>query len=266
MHLLQNCWVVPGDLQNSPRCDLSLSPEASTSACTGEAFKKIVDNPDRPSSAGENYFNSFINPNLTPEVITAYSEAEKQTGVPCEVLAGIHFKEGGNSPDQDLQSGAPLAGRSLIQSAIQAAEELKAKAGGDIVSLEQLIMALSYYNGGGNRNCQAGGSNSCAPTDRCGQTVACTVDVNACRCVGSPEPGSCRANCPNGFPYQFSYPYCSPISTGYDDPYVTNLWKSPMHDQMYILYMYDCTQTKPYVDSRPGTLTVAISLFLQETK
>ena len=66
-----------------------------------------------------------------------------------------------------------------------------------------------------------------------------------------------------GFPYQFNYSYCPPASTGYDDPYVTNLWKSPVHDQMYILYMYDCTQTKPYIDTRPGTLTVAISLFLQ---
>ncbi|HBC45195.1 MAG: hypothetical protein UX08_C0003G0025 [Candidatus Collierbacteria bacterium GW2011_GWB1_45_35] len=266
MHLLQNCWVVPEGLQNSPRCDLSLSPEASTSACTGEAFEKLTGDKTPPSPAGENFFNSFINPKLTPEVISAYAEAEKSTGVPCEVLAGIHFKEGDNNPDQDLQSGAPLAGRSLTESAIAAAEELKAKAGGAITTINQLISALSAYNGGGNSNCQAGGSNSCAPTDRCGQTVACTVDASACKCVGTPEPGSCRANCPTGFPYPFSYPYCPPASTGYDDPYVTNFWISPVHDQMYILYMYDCTQTRPYLDARPGTLTVAISLFLQETK
>jgi len=266
MHILQNCWVVPEGLQNSPRCDLSLSPEATTSACTGEAFEKITGEKTPPSPVGENFFNSFINPKLTPEVISAYAEAEKSTGVPCEVLAGIHFKEGDNNPDQDLQSGAPLAGRSLTESAIVAAEELKAKAGGAITTINQLIMALSAYNGGGNSNCQAGGSNSCAPTDRCGQTVACTVDASACRCVGTPEPGSCRANCPTGFPYPFSYPYCPPASTGYDDPYVTNYWISPVHDQMYILYMYDCTQTRPYLDARPGTLTVAISLFLQETK
>lgn len=266
MHILQNCWVVPEGLQNSPRCDLAFPPEASASACTGEAFEKITGDKTPPSPAGQNFFNSFISPKLTPEVISAYAEAEKATGVPCEVLAGIHFKEGDNNPDQDLQSGAPLAGRSLTQSAIAAAEELKAKAGGTITTINQLIMALSAYNGGGNSNCQAGGSNSCAPTDRCGQTVACTTDPNACKCVGTPEPGSCRANCPTGFPYPFSYSYCPPASIGYDDPYVTNFWISPVHDQMSILYMYDCTATRPYLDARPGTLTVAISLFLQETK
>lgn len=264
MHILQNCWTVPGDLQNSPRCALVFPPEASVSACTGEAFKKIIGDKDKPSGAADSYFNSFISPNLTPEVITAYAVAEQKTGVPCEVLAGIHFKEGSNKPDQDLQSGAPLGGRSLEESAIQAAEELKGKAGGDITTMNQLIKALSYYNGGGNSNCQAGGSSACAPTDRCGQTVACTVDVTACKCAGGPQAGSCRANCSSGFAYPLSYNYCPPASTGYDDPYVTNLWKSPVHDKMYILYMYDCTQTRPYLDSRPGTLTVAIELFLKE--
>jgi len=266
MHMLQNCWTVPFGLQNSPRCQLKFPEQSPTNTCSGEAFKKIVGNPDKPSAAGTSYFNSFINPKLTPEVISAYAEAEKVTGVPCEVLAGIHFKEGDNNPDQDLQSGAPLGGRSLKESAIQAAEELMGKAGGKIIALNQLIKALSYYNGGGNSNCQTGGSYSCpaATTDRCGQTVACASDPKACIC--SPrgvEAGSCRALCTQGFPYQFNYSYCPPASTGYDDPYVTNLWKSPVHDQMYILYMYDCTQTKPYIDTRPGTLTVAISLFLQ---
>lgn len=266
MHLLQNCWTVPSGLQNSPRCLIDFPKEAAVNACTGEAFKTIVENPDKPSAAGESFYTSFIKPKLVPEVITAYTEAEKQTGVPCEVLAGIHYKEGDNNPDQDLQSGAPLNGRSLTESAIQAAEELKGKAGGDITDLNQLIKALSYYNGGGNSNCQASGSNNCATFDRCGMTVSCNLNPSSCTCTGSPEPGSCRATCTSGFPYQFSYPYCPPASTGYDDPYVTNLWKSPVHDQMYILYMYDCTQTKPYIDSRPGTLTVAISMFLSETQ
>lgn len=266
MHILQNCWVVPKDQQNSPRCDFVAPPSASSSACTGEAFKKITGEKTAPSSAGQNYFDSNIQPNLSDELIAAYAEAEKQTGVPCEVLAGIHFKEGDNSPDQDLQSGAPLAGRTLTESAIQAAEELKGKAGGAITSINQLIQALSYYNGGGNSNCQAGGSNSCAPTDRCGQYVACASDVSSCTCnPNGNEPGSCRANCSSGFPYPISYSYCPPASVGYDDPYVTNLWISPVHDQMSILYMYDCTQTKPYINERPGTLTVAISMFLSES-
>ena len=33
------------------------------------------------------YFNSYIKGNLTPELMNTYAQAEKETGVPCEILA-----------------------------------------------------------------------------------------------------------------------------------------------------------------------------------
>jgi hypothetical protein len=277
MHLLQNCWTIPKELQNSPRCDLALS-ETSSSVCTGEAFAKLEANPKMPSPKAQGAWAN-IKDKLTPDVVTAYTEAEKQTGVPCEVLAGIHFEEGGNSPDQDLQSGAPLNGRSLTSSAIQAAEELKQKVGGTIDSLDTLIKAMSRYNGGGNSNCQSGNSSNCSATSngKCGSTVACGLlsatatpeeIKKACTCgANGPDAGSCRAQCTGGFPFQFSYKFCSgPVNPGYDDPYVTNWWISPEHDNMYLLYMYDCTATAPQIHARPGSLTVAIMYYLSHKK
>jgi len=275
MHILQNCWAVPKALQNSPRCVPLPTPTQTPDSCTGEAFKKIDPNPTRPSAKAENYFNSNIKTKLDADksLTEAYAKAEEQTGVPCEVLAGIHFEEANNDPTLDLQSGASLGGRSLTESAVAAAEELLEKAGGSINNMTTLIKALSYYNGGGNQNCQSGGSNNCASTNQCGMTVACATDTTcatspgtcACNCNGGvQEPGSCRATCASGFPYQFNYTFCAPKSIGYDDPYVTNWWISPEHDTMYLLYTYDCTATTPTIHDHPGSLTAAISLFLSE--
>lgn len=35
----------------------------------------------------------FVGGKLNPELEDVYAEFEKETGVPCEVLAGIHFEE-----------------------------------------------------------------------------------------------------------------------------------------------------------------------------
>ncbi len=281
-HLLQNCWTLPEDQQNSPRCKLALVESATESTCTGEAFSKIAGDVTAPSDKAQSVWGEIeSNLSANPDLVTAYSEAEKQTGVPCEVLAGIHYEEADNDPNKDLQSGGDLAGRSLTESAIQAANELSAKVG-SLTDLNSLIKALSWYNGGGNSNCQAGGSNSCTSTTngRCGSTVSCgklspsasieeiakTCTCGVSRSEGGAEPGSCRDSCQNGFPFQFSYNYCPPPTTGYDDPYVTNWWKSPEHDNMYLLYMYDCTATKPQIHERPGSLTVAIMYYLSHKK
>jgi hypothetical protein len=261
MHVIQNCWLVPGSQQSSSKCGQGIV----AGTCDGTRFKEIVgDSPTSPSSTALSYFETFILPNLTPEVLVAYSKGEEATGVPCEVLAGIHFEEGSNDPNKSLQDGRPLSGMSLIDSAIRAGQELNGKAGGEIADLNTLIMALSRYNGGGNSNCQP--SSTCeaaASLERCGMTVACASSVDACGCASSPEPGSCRGSCGgSAFPWPISYGYCPPEGEGYDDPYVVNWWKSPQHDQMYLLYTYDCTQTPPTVHSRPGSLTVALSIYL----
>src|SRR5690606_6287508 len=115
---------------------------------------------DQTSAKGESYFSTYIEGNLTPELMNTYAEAEAQTGVPCEILAGIHFVEAANNPEGSLVSGRrlgtpePDAGgkvfKSLIDTAIYAGEHLKGKVGGSIDDAQTAITALSRYNGGGN--------------------------------------------------------------------------------------------------------------------
>jgi len=119
--------------------------------CDGSVFQKLGP-PAQTTTQASDYFSSYIQPNLTSTVVSVYKEAEKQTGVPCEVLAGIHFIEGSNNPNASLQNGGPLTG-TLLESAVQAGNELKAKVGGSLDSWDSVITALSRYNGGGNSNC-----------------------------------------------------------------------------------------------------------------
>jgi len=123
--------------------------------CDGTVFVNY-NPPSQTTPKANSYFTSYIFPQLSSDLIAVYKEAERQTGVPCEVLAGIHFEEASNRPDLDLQQGAPLNGRTLIESAIQAGHEIAAKVGGTISSWDDMITAVSYYNGGGNRNCGRG--------------------------------------------------------------------------------------------------------------
>ena len=274
-HLLQNCWTVPEGLQNSLRCKYE-TVEATTSGgvCKGEAFAKIIGGPanvEKPSEKASSLFSMVGS--LSEDLIKVYAEAEEETGVPCEVLAGIHYREGSNNPDQDLQSGAPLAGRSLKESAVQAAQELLGKAGGAINNIETLIKALSYYNGGGNANCQPTVSCPAIKNGRCGSKVACddlpstaTVEQIKKACTCGVEAGSCRSVCNNGYPYAIpvSPGLCPPKAVGYDDPYAVELWKAE-HQNMFVLYTYDCTQTPPVQQDRLGTFTFALEYYLKNS-
>ncbi len=133
----------------------SSSSIVPSGTCDGAVFKNY-NPPSQTTTKANDYFTMYVLPNISSELFAVYKEAERQTGVPCEVLAGIHFEEGGNNPNQDLQSGAPLNGRSLIDSAVQAGHAIAAKVGGTINNWNDLITAVSYYNGGGNRNCGRG--------------------------------------------------------------------------------------------------------------
>lgn len=272
-HLLQNCWTVPEGLQNSLRCKYE-TMEATTSGgvCNGQVFEKILGGTvEKPSEKASSLFSKVGN--LSEDLIKAYAEAEAETGVPCEVLAGIHYREGSNNPDQDLQSGAPLNGRSIKESAVQAAQELLSKAGGAINDIDTLIKALSYYNGGGNANCQPTVSCSAIKNNRCGSNIACdslpstasSGEIKAA-CTCGIEAGSCRSVCNNGYPFTIptSPGLCPPKGIGYDDPYAVELWKAE-HLTMYVLYTYDCTQTPPVNQNRLGTFTFALEYYLNNS-
>ncbi|MBU1033381.1 hypothetical protein KKI22_00315 [Patescibacteria group bacterium] len=139
------------------RC--SGDPSGKTqSVCTGESFKNIKNMPSYEGipQFAKDVYASGIAPKITSELIEAYEYAEEQTGIPCEVVAGIHFTEGGSSPTQSVFDGGTLHG-SLKDDAKGAMEHLISKWPGQFdknnIEYEDLVEAIGNYNGTGNQNC-----------------------------------------------------------------------------------------------------------------
>ena len=209
--------------------------EVAEGKCDGQLFAKLIAGSkyETTSTKGSDYFNSSIKARLTPELMNTYAAAEKETGVPCEILAGIHFVEADNNPNGSLVSGRaigtpePDAGgkvfRSLLETAVFAGAHLNGKVGGSIGDAETAITALSRYNGGGNSNCQV------------------------------------------GYPFPIPYAGCPRAFEGEDDPYPTNFVDNK-HNTMYLLYCADHTACAPQVFARPGSFTVAINVYNSITK
>lgn len=252
-------------------CAISTTtPPIADGACNGKLFKKLYGSEiPSVSNKGQGQVDSQL-PNISDKAYAAYKVAEDKTGVPCEILAGIHWKESSNNDSKGFGKSLTLSG-TLEASAIRAATLIKTKAGGNIGSIKNIIAALSRYNGGGNANCGAGDSFDCSATPasgRCGWFTECDTNPDACTCPSQLRPAdtnSCRSVCskegPNKFPFPFNYSYCPTKSEGYDDPYVVNFMSSPEHDSMYILFEYDCTQTQPRLDSAAGAFTFAVGLY-----
>ena len=205
-----------------------VAPTAPSGECNGQLFAQLLAGSAyasaTPPTERQDTLNTAIS-RITPELQAVYATAERETGVPCEVLAGIHFVEANNRPNGSLISGRTVGNvepdrggkvySSLLETAIDASNILKAKAGGEITSVEQLISALSRYNGGGN------------------------------------------ANCNDSYPYTIPYSGCPKSFAGEDDPYATN-WLDDRHSTMYLLYCADYTACAPQVFKRPGSFTVAL--------
>jgi uncharacterized repeat protein (TIGR01451 family) len=184
--------------------------------------------------------------NKYPEVVAAYQKAGSLTGVPWEVLAGLHFVETGNNPrpsaslvsgrsigvmEPDIPRSACAAGVSgpgtpipmgggcgfsnFEDSAIYSAKHIMSKIGDRVpATFQDAVSALSRYNGGGNSNC--------------GQ----------------------------GVPYNF----CPEDFDGEDDPYAMNYFDQK-HTQMYLIYCADrtkCSPPRPF--GRPGAMAVIRAL------
>ncbi len=179
----------------------------------------------------------------SPEIIAAYAYAEKQTGVPCEVLAGIHSVEGKGNATQGLQEGQAISVSELPASALRAAQMLQDAANANVTAgftsdsnlsnYQTLVAALSTYNAGGNLQCWVG-------PNRCGEAV--------------PIP-----------PYQFSGG-CPPKYPAEDSLYALSLL-DPRHAAMYLRYCADdgpdandCGELcpTPVLWNRPGAITVAV--------
>lgn len=189
--------------------------------------------PTTASTKADQYFDSSIASKLTPELMNIYGAASAATGVPCEILAGIHFVEADNDPQGSLVSGRkigtpePDAGgkvfKDLLETAVYAGNHLKGKVGGNLKDVPTAITALSRYNGGGNSNCQL------------------------------------------GYPYPIPYGGCPRKFEGEDDPYPVNFLDA-RHGTMYLLYCADHTACAPAVFQRPGSFTVALEVYNKITK
>lgn len=144
------------------RCSGDPKGNSTQSFCSGEAFKNIKNIPSAvqiPNFA-KDIFTADIAPRITPELIEAYEYAEQETGIPCEVAAGIHWTEGGLNPTQSVHDGGALRGGSLKEDAKSAMEHLVDKFGvmgftfdKNNIEYEALVAAVGAYNGLGNQNC-----------------------------------------------------------------------------------------------------------------
>lgn len=151
------------------RCTIAPDGDDEKFTCDGKAFENIKDIPsaDQIPEFAQGMYKSDIEPRITKELIEAYSYAEEKTGIPCEVVAGIHWTEGGMNPDQSVFDGGALRG-SLKEDAAAAMEHLKSKWKGTFnpenIPYRDLVAAIGAYNGPGNMNCSSDQSNQPRPT------------------------------------------------------------------------------------------------------
>ncbi len=142
---------------NQPPATTTSTTEAPT---TTEAPKLPIDS--LPASTQD-----FLKAQL-PKVEAlkgTYQEIEKQTGVPWQLMAALHYREGMNNPGQSMMAGEPIGsvnpdqgeviGSTLLANGVQAAEHFKAMAkdvyGIDIradMSRHEIAEAFLAYNRG----------------------------------------------------------------------------------------------------------------------
>lgn len=229
---------LPGSATATPSPAVQITPNPQSSAPLRQALQNIT-NPEPPSPQTI----ASIRACLTNR--TTYMQVAGQTGVAWEIVAGIHYVEGGcvankscvsgrvigtNEPDvhgncSSSNSGLgrpnPLPGggcgfTDLLDSCIYGAEHLKGKIGGVPHTLADFAKALGRYNGTGNANC--------------GRTP---------------------------------YGYCPPSFEG--DDHIHPMSKlDAKHNRMYLVYCADYTMCNPpVIFNRTGVITVANILIKQ---
>ena len=217
------------------RIGCTQSTTAGTGKCNGQKFAELLASSKWKTPLGtatQIVKNSamFEGSVMNPKLEAVYAKAEEETGVPCEVLAGLHFEEATtaftSTRDPETKSvqngGAASRDGGFEASAIAAAKTLLRH---PITNTERLITAISNYNGGGNSNCQS------------------------------------------GFPALIPYGGCPRQFIGEDDPYATNLLDG-RHTNMYLLYCGDflpCIPPKVYGNDRPGAFTAALVVYNEYT-
>jgi hypothetical protein len=158
-------------------CDGNKNASSSAGKCDGTKFAKIIaDSPwkEPTSAATQVVLNSamFEGGKLNPKLEEVYAKVEKATGVPCEVLAGHHFEEASshftdaNDPEQySAANGGPVGEQGGFEATVLSAA--KSVMRNSITNTPLLIKSMSYFNGGGNANCQPGFAGGTIPYSGC---------------------------------------------------------------------------------------------------
>lgn len=215
-------------------CD-GKSSATTAGKCDGSKFAAIIaDSPWKAplTSATSVVLNSemFVGGKLNPELEDVYAKVEKETGVPCEVLAGIHFEEAsayftdyGHPETRSAANGGPANEEGGFEATVLTAA--RALLRHPIPNTERLVTAISNFNGGGNANCQ--------------KIKGITIPYKGC-------------------PREF---------IGEDDPYATHMIDSK-HTTMYQIYCADfkvCSPLPVYDKERPGAFAVALAVYNEAT-
>ena len=140
------------------RCKGDPEGSKAQSFCSGEAYKNIKNMPSASQvpQLAKDVFISDVASRITPELLEAYEYAEKETGIPCEVVAGIHWTEGGLNANQSVFDGGTLRG-TLKEDAkaamLHLIDKFQGKFDKNNIEYEALVAAIGDYNGPGNLNC-----------------------------------------------------------------------------------------------------------------
>lgn len=182
--IAKECVLQTSNVQVTGPVDIGNPPPSGTADCgSASSFSQLLPNPV-PQSVGA-VSPSQLSLLDSGDVVMAAKNAAQITGTPCELLVGLHYVEAnwGNGsfisgrpigaaetdislPSDCTSAGGTFAGNgcvfsSLEQTAIYAGFLIQVKVSYLTIpseqrppkNFEEMIGAMSYYNGGGNHNC-----------------------------------------------------------------------------------------------------------------
>lgn len=213
-------------------CDQASNDGGATTSitqCSPDKFASIIaDSPWKnvPSNVTSMIQNSamFEGGVLNPKLEEVYAKVSEETGVPCEVLAGHHFEEAttcftatGNPEKCSGANGGAVGEQGGFEATVRSAANGLLRH--PIGNTEQLITAISNFNGGGNSNCQQG-------------FVGGTIPYGGCPRLFQGEDDPYAMNLVDGKHSNMYLLYCGDFAA--------------------------CIPPKPYGNDRPGVFPVAL--------
>lgn len=191
---------------------------ALTGECDGQLFASQL--PDLVAKSvnpqAEIDINEVIGNGNLDASMGVYAKIQEETGIPCEILAGIHYVEDANDPNGSLwNGGGPPVGGSLESDARVTAQKLLTNLGGR-TDLSSYTYAITQHNGQGNRNCYS---------------------LDLFYCFNSQYIPTGWAGCSSPTP-EYGDLWDSPYALAFVDP---------AHEGMYLIYKYDgdvCRENK----------------------